>query len=160
MTNDAPPFSEQLDAAKAGNLAHLLVRCARLLNEQGLSRVRELDAFPEVRASHLAMMPHLDLEGTRATELARRMDITKQAVGQLVAELEQAGIVERVPDPTDGRARLVRFTDAGRAALLEGLGVLAGIDREVRAALGDGTMARLLTDLSALHAWLVDRAEP
>ena len=67
-----------------------------------------------IRPAHTALFPHIDLSGTRQTALARRMGVSKQAVGQLVSELEQMGALERVPDPSDGRARLVRFA-AGEA---------------------------------------------
>lgn len=48
--------------------------------------------------------------GSRVTELAEQARITKQSAASLVEQLEKAEYVERVPDPTDGRARLVRLT--------------------------------------------------
>jgi DNA-binding MarR family transcriptional regulator len=48
--------------------------------------------------------------GTRVSELAERARVTKQSAGFLVEQLEAAGYVERVPDPADRRARLVRLT--------------------------------------------------
>src|SRR5919112_6440625 len=53
--------------------------------------------------------------GTRVSDLAEQARVTKQSAGFLVDQLETAGYVERVPDPADGRARLVRLTArAGR----------------------------------------------
>ena len=49
------------------------------------------------------------------SELAARAQITKQSMAELVAHLEQYGYVERIPDPADGRAKLVRATIRGRA---------------------------------------------
>src|SRR5919112_5172516 len=49
--------------------------------------------------------------GTRLTELAEQAQVTKQSAGFLVDQLEKAGYVERVPDPTDARARLIRLAD-------------------------------------------------
>lgn len=54
--------------------------------------------------------------GTRVTELAEQAQITKQTAGFLVNQLEQAGYVERVPDPSDARARLVRLAPRGEQA--------------------------------------------
>lgn len=51
--------------------------------------------------------------GTRLTELADQAQITKQTAGFLVDQLVRAGYVERVPDPADARARLVRLTARG-----------------------------------------------
>lgn len=55
-------------------------------------------------------------KGLRLTELASLAGMTKQAMGELVEQMEVAGYVERVDDPTDGRARLLRLTSAGRRA--------------------------------------------
>ena len=56
-------------------------------------------------------------DGSRVSELAEQARVTKQSAAFLVEQLETAGYVERVPDPTDGRARLVRLTTrAGRLA--------------------------------------------
>jgi DNA-binding MarR family transcriptional regulator len=131
-----------LAAAKAVNVGHFLLRAARLWNEEAIARIRA-GGFPTARLSHTQVMPHLDLEGTRLTELARRMDVTKQAAQELINELEQLGVVERVPDPSDGRAKLIRFSERGRRALFTGLDVLAAIEGELRGELGDRTMSEL-----------------
>lgn len=130
------------------SLGHLLFRTARLLNELGVARASAEFGIPGLRAAHMQVIPHLDLSGTRATEIARRMGISKQAVGELLDEIEAFGVIERIPDPTDGRARIVRFTERGRAGLLVGLGVLAGIEAELAARIGADTVARLKADLS------------
>jgi DNA-binding MarR family transcriptional regulator len=78
------------------------------------------------------------------------MGITKQAVGQLLDDMEGFGVIERVPDPSDKRARIVRFTAAGREGLLVGLGVLVGIEGELARQVGEDTLDRLKDDLAAL----------
>jgi len=71
--------------------------------------------YEDIRATHfpaiqtLSRHPH----GVWSTELAARARITKQSMGYLVDYLEAGGYVERVPDPSDGRARLVRLTARG-----------------------------------------------
>lgn len=142
--------SSELTEAKARNLGHLLLRCARVYNEIGVARLRARVGLPGLRASHMQLLPHIDLQGTRQTELARRLGVSKQAAGELVADLEAMGAVERVPDPQDGRARLVRFTEAGRAGLLVGLGLLAEIEGDVRAELGAEAVDALVEGLAAL----------
>ena len=63
-------------------------------------------------------MMGLDTEGTRLGGAGRsRAQIAKQTATALVDKLERAGYVERVPDPSDGRARLVRMTPRAEAAL-------------------------------------------
>ena len=53
-------------------------------------------------------------DGSRVSDLAEQARVTKQSAAFLVEQLETAGYVERVPDPTDGRARLVRLTTRAR----------------------------------------------
>jgi len=72
---------------------------------------------PALRAAHAQVFEHLDPGGARVTALAERARMTHQAMGELVADLEQAGLLERVTDPADRRARLVRPTAAGHAVL-------------------------------------------
>jgi len=75
------------------------------------------DNGPALRAAHAQVFEYLDADGTRVTALAERARMTHQAMGELVADLEQAGLLERVTDPADRRARLVRPTPAGHAVL-------------------------------------------
>ena len=139
-----------IEFAKAASTAQLLFRCAGLLDAYALDRLRTETGLA-VRPAHTRLFPHIDLEGTRPTEIARRVGVSKQAVGILIAELEQMGVVERVVDPSDRRARLVRFGTAadGAHVLLDGLRMLGRIEADVATALGPERW-------QALHAILTD----
>jgi DNA-binding MarR family transcriptional regulator len=142
-----PPTSrdwEALDALKRASVGQLLLKSARLLDERALERVNRA-AGPRVtiRPAHTSLFPHIDQGGTRLTELARRLGVTKQAVGQLVGDLEEMGVVQRADDPVDGRAKLVRFTDRGIRAIEHGLGVLRGIESELEQRIGARRMREL-----------------
>lgn len=78
-----------------------------------LDRALAAAGLPEVRSSHAAPFFVIDPEGNRSTELARRSGVPKQTMGERVRHLERAGYVEVVPDPGDGRARIVRVTGQG-----------------------------------------------
>lgn len=147
---DAGSFARELEGRKRASTAQLLIRCARLVNERGMARSAEKFGIP-VRAAHMSLFPHLDLEGTRQTELARRMGISKQAVHPLVTELVDFGVIERVADPSDGRALLVRFTPKGRRSLFDGLAVLRELEGELRTELGDARMDALHDALTRLN---------
>jgi DNA-binding MarR family transcriptional regulator len=67
--------------------------------------------------SHALVFTHLDADGTRPAEIARRAGISRQAVGQTVAQMKSMGLVKLAPDPTNRRARLVQPTAKGRKAL-------------------------------------------
>jgi DNA-binding MarR family transcriptional regulator len=138
----------RLAARKQASLAQLLFAAARLYNERALARVQK--RAPQARLAHTQLFPHIDLDGTRATDLAARVGITKQAVGQLVDELVALGLLERQDDPRDRRAQLIRFTDEGLAELVRGFDVLDGIERELGKLVGAATLARLRRDLATL----------
>ena len=85
----------------------------------------------------------VDAEGTTVAELARRAGMTKQAMGESVASLEAIGLVERVPHPTDQRARLVLLTADGWAAIRTGYEIAMAIDERWTVLLGAEAMGQL-----------------
>lgn len=143
-------FAARLEEKKRESTLQLLFKAARLLDEEALQRVAKEPGRPRLRRSHTALFPHLDLEGTRVTDLADRLGVSKQAVSQLVDELETLEVLERVVDPEDARARRVCFTSKGRAGLLDGLKVLATLEAEYAAILGAGRMKALHDALAAI----------
>lgn len=144
-------YRDKLEAEKARRTVQLLFKAARLLNERAIERIR-LRTDEPVRVTHTTVLPHIDLEGTRLTELARRLGVTKQAAGQLVDELEEMGFLERVADPKDARAKLVRYSKKGQAAMLEGLQVLGEIEAEMRDVVGEAKMRTIHEALAAVIA--------
>jgi DNA-binding MarR family transcriptional regulator len=148
------PPDPALEARKRESVAQLLFKCARLVNERAISKVNELPQAIQLRTAHTNLFPHLDFDGVRITELARRLDISKQAVSQTIAELELMDVVETIPDPSDGRARLARFTDKGKLSILQGLGVLRGIEAENERAIGKAKFHALHEGLLALETLL------
>jgi DNA-binding MarR family transcriptional regulator len=144
--------SKEFQTLKRQSVAQLLFKCARLVNETAIERVnQQLGSGPALRASHTALFPHLGSEGVRGAELAKKLGISKQAVSQLVTELEGWGVVEQIPDPRDGRAKLVRFSKKGEQALLHGLSVLRGLEQELEDKIGKRRMQELHTALLALE---------
>jgi DNA-binding MarR family transcriptional regulator len=103
-----------------------------------------------IRPKHGAVFANVDREGTRATELAARAGMGKPAMGELIAELGRLGYVERRPDPSDQRAKLVVPTD--RAIRLIGVvhEVNAAIERDIGRRLGREGRAALRAALEAI----------
>jgi DNA-binding MarR family transcriptional regulator len=101
------------------------------------------------------LFPHLSAEGVRGAELAKKLGVTKQAVSQLVTELEEWGVVEQIADPQDGRAKLVRFSKKGEQAMLQGLAVLNQLEAELSDKIGKRRMQELHTALLALEKALL-----
>ena len=68
---------------------------------------------PAIRQGHGCVFRFIHEGGSRLTDLAESSGLTKQAVAEVVQDLEQLGYVERAPDPQDGRAKLIRLTELG-----------------------------------------------
>lgn len=91
--------------------------------------------FPQ-KPKHSAVFAQIDPTGSRLTELAHRANITPQAMGELIDELEQLGYVTRQPDPTDRRAKLILLTDEGLAAVEAGRQTILGLESRITEILG------------------------
>lgn len=146
-----------LEREKRASVGHLLFECARLLDERALARLNQEPGRPQLRPAHTRLVPHIDFEGTRLTDIAKRIGVSKQAVGQLVADLATMGVVELLADPEDGRAKLVRFTGKGAEAFRHGLQVLRTIEGELAERIGATHMRALHRALLALVPVLEER---
>ena len=102
----------------------------------------------QTRRSHVNLTRHLDLDGTRITDLAKRSAMTNGAMSELIDQCEELGLVERVADPVDKRARIVRFTSDG-FEWLDAFGrAVAVAQREMMSEIGSANMAVVLKDLA------------
>jgi DNA-binding MarR family transcriptional regulator len=102
------------------------------------------------RASHAQVFESLDPGGTRLTVMAERARMSHQAMGEMVDELLRQGFLERVPDPADGRARLIRPTARGRAELVRAGTELKRLHDRWQAELTDVTVAQVVAALQTL----------
>lgn len=99
---------------EAGRRVGALLRLAwQRVRERIYAGVRA-DGYDDLNPAHVALFRYESLDGRRPTQLAEQMQITKQSINDLLGHLESRGYVERRPDPTDSRARLVRLTARGR----------------------------------------------
>ena len=142
-------FADELERKKRESTGQLLFKAARLFDEEAVRRQKE-KGIKGLRPAHTRLLPHIDLDGTRLTDLAERTGISKQAVGQLVADLEGMGLLKRVADPGDGRARLVTFTDSGKKGLLGGLSLLSNLEEEISEKVGKKRIKELRETLTSI----------
>src|SRR5215212_6273735 len=106
--------------------------------------------FDDFTPAQARVFARIAPQGSRLTDLAAQTGITKQSAGFLVDQLERAGYVERVPDPADRRARLVRVAERGALSVEASRRIVARVEAEWTAHLGQRRMAQLrsiLTDL-------------
>ena len=135
------------------NLAILLREPFRIGSELLHQRFAER-GHPDVRAPHGNVFQYLDDGGTRVSVLAQRAQITKQSMAELVAHLERHGYVERVPDPADRRAKLVRTTRKGKQLYRIARDVVAEIEDDWTRRLGKAKMRQLRKLLEELNEGL------
>jgi DNA-binding MarR family transcriptional regulator len=103
------------------------------------------------RPAHSAVMAHIDIDGgTRLSTIAARANITPQAVGELVDDLERLGYVVRQPDPDDRRAKRIVLTDRGRESVAAALDTIATLEAELEDLLGSDKVAELHDSLSRI----------
>ena len=110
--------------------------------------------FHDLAPAHRVVMATIAFDGARITEMAERARITRQAMSQLVSELEDLGYVERIADPSDRRAKLVMLTDHGRAAVDVAVEALHRLEREWTRKLGRERMRELRASLEEIGATL------
>jgi DNA-binding MarR family transcriptional regulator len=107
--------------------------------------------YADFTVAQARVVQRIGPNGTRLTELAEQAQITKQTAGFLVDQLEKAGYVQRVPDPTDGRARLVCIAERGAKAAALANRVVADIEAEWTEHLGAQHMRQLRRTLTRLR---------
>jgi DNA-binding MarR family transcriptional regulator len=73
--------------------------------------------YPDIREAHGCVFRYLHEGGVRLSDLALMANMTKQAIGEHISELEKLGYLEREPDPLDGRAKIIKPTARGRAGM-------------------------------------------
>lgn len=126
----------------------LLVTLAERHLAQALQAHLVAAGFTDHRVVHHNVMAHVTFEGIRLTELAERAGITKQAMSELVIDLEKLGYLVRTPDPDDRRAKLIGFTEKGRAAVGEAMNAFEAME----AALGARSLRALRRSLLTILA--------
>lgn len=119
--DDDMPGSEAAAAAGTGsgeglNLGLLCYIAYRAMEARVLAALAA-KGFDDMTIAQARLAARIGQDGSRVTELAEQAQVTKQTAGFLVDQLEKSGYVDRVPDPADGRARLVRFTERGLAVV-------------------------------------------
>lgn len=99
--------------------------------------------FADVRFAHSALLRNISANGSRVSDLAERAEMTKQSMAHLADGLVAAGYLSVEPDPTDGRANLVRLTEKGLALVETMIGFSAETEAEFASLIGEAEMAQL-----------------
>ncbi|WP_298193245.1 MarR family transcriptional regulator [Novosphingobium sp.] len=148
MSSDEPEsFSVATEQAithlREHSFGRLLLRASRQYNEAAIDKVRA-SGHPQLTLAHAAILPHIDIAGTRLTEVARRAGLTKQSASELIINLQQLGYVSREADPDDRRSQRVVFTASGRAFLQAAYLAKTELELDLTARLGRANAEQLV----------------
>jgi DNA-binding MarR family transcriptional regulator len=131
-----------------------LLRLASEVGQAALYERLEAIGYTELRPTHFRLLRYPGLDGVRPTELARRWSMSKQAVNPLINDLERWGYLQRLPDPTDQRGRVLSLTDRGRELMTTIKELHAEIEADWEAEIGRRryqTLRRTLRDIANKH---------
>lgn len=140
-------------AAAGGPVSHQLFRVARLHRMLAGYLLRDLGLH---RGQELLLMHLWDTGPARQTELIEVLDSDSPTMTRMVQRLEKAGLVERVPDPTDGRASLVSTTAASEALRREIEQMWRDLEVATVGDLTDADLSPVLTTLGRVEANLAN----
>lgn len=115
--------------------------------------------FGDLRRAHNSVVVNLPAKGLRLTEIADAAGISKQATAELVDDLVRKGYLQRIPDPSDGRAKIIRWAARGEEAHAATMKAFTTIESEMAALLGEHGMEQLKGALGELFSALVLRDE-
>jgi DNA-binding MarR family transcriptional regulator len=136
-----------------------LLVLAQLELVRAVGRAVRREGFADVTAAQAVVFRLLAPDGERLTALAGRAGMPKQSMGYLVEQLVRAGYLERVPDPRDGRAQLIRRTARGWAFSRAAARAVAELERRWAGIIGEAALAELKAHLARLLAGLGHRFE-
>jgi len=142
LTNNANP-AYQL----SNNLSRLMREFGKDYERRVLQKLHRR-GHPLVRPSHSSVFSNLGLGAVRVTELAERAQVTQQAMGKILKELERIGYIVRDIDGSDRRAKKIRLTERGMQLVRDSMDIVA----EVREHYAEQAGA---AELDALEAQLV-----
>jgi len=130
------------------NMRQLLLRASRIVNRHVVEGLHAR-GYTDLRSTHTTLLSNIDLAGSTVTEAADRAGITKQAMGRLATELEDAGYITVRNDPADARARVLHLTKSGTRLMLDSLQVMTDLQNSYARLIGGDQLSAVLNGLEA-----------
>jgi DNA-binding MarR family transcriptional regulator len=150
------------DAAHAWrheNLARLMLFPFHAMESSVLDAIH-FAGYRDLRPTLLSVLRNLAFEGSRIVDLAARANVTKAAMGQLVAQCVKLGYVSIEPDPKDGRASIAKATIKGRHIYEIARATMAKCEVQLKTMIGEHAYVELREDLQFLRDQLNPVTQP
>ena len=145
------PSERELARYQSSSLQRHAIEFGEWMMRASLDRSHEL-GHAGLRPAHARLLVFLDWGGSRISDIARAQDVSKNAVGQLVTEMEELGYVERVADPHDGRAKIVRYTQQGIDLVADAVAIGERLDTRLEEIIGAARLAQFRSALADICA--------
>lgn len=151
-TNKVPPESGDIrHHTNRKSLVHPLAFLANDFRERirkGLGQRHH-----QLQPAQAKVLVHMEIEGSRLTDLADRAGISKQAMGKIIDELERQGYVSRVrrDGDADGRAKLIQFTRSGLKLLKDSGDIVDEVWQDYATLFGEKRLAQFRDELNELY---------
>lgn len=123
MSKTASEANRDIAFRLSNNLSRLLREFSKDFQRRIWEQL-EARGYPEIRPSHSQVFSNLGMGSVRVTELAGRAQVTQQAMGKMLKELERMGYVARDVDSSDKRAKEIRLTERGIKLVADSLEVV------------------------------------
>ncbi|MEJ2531569.1 MAG: MarR family transcriptional regulator [Halioglobus sp.] len=146
MNKSTAETNREIAYKLSNNLSRLLREFSRDF-ERRIWRALEARGYPDIRPSHSAVFANLGLGAVRVTELAERAQVTQQAMGKMLKELERMGYVARAVDSGDKRAKEIRLTERGVRLAADSLQVMEEVRSYYARKIGERELAELESNL-------------
>ncbi len=145
MTN--PQDSAQLAYKLSNNLSRLLLEFGKDFERRVLAKLHRR-GHPLIRPSHSSVFSNIGLGAVRVTELAERAQVTQQAMGKILKELERIGYVVRDIDGNDRRAKKIRLTERGMQLVRDSMEIIEEVRAHYAAQVGTDELDALENQLA------------
>jgi DNA-binding MarR family transcriptional regulator len=124
------------------SLIDLSLSAYRWFEDGMLGRLKDA-GWSEITRAHSRVFTSIDRGGTRSSELARRLGVTRQAAHQTIQELVDLGFLQLAPDPTSRRAKRVVLTPRGKRVVADAREIFRELEATLARRIGRKRVARL-----------------
>ena len=150
MTNNtSPTFLEMFGQMKRRNVFRVIVRYGKYMAARAESIAAE-QGYTNFKITYMAFLSNIDPNGTTASELARCIQVTKQAMSKMVKEIQREGYIQFLPHKNDGRASVIHLTTRGEDLLRLGVKISEQLKNEMVQVVGDQNVEHLIDTMQAL----------
>lgn len=149
MSKSTAQSNQEIAYRLSNNLVRLLREFSRDFEYKIVTMLRER-GHEQLRPAHSAVLANLGMGAVRVTELAERAQVTQQAMGKMLKELERIGYIARDTDPQDKRAKAIRLTEAGIELAKDSMAVVDEIQADYASKVGEQELEELEAKLRSV----------